>query len=146
MNSDYSIAVHALVYLDHMGTSVTSSALAENICANAATVRKVMGCLTAAGLAAAKEGPAGGYRLSRPAADISLGSVADAVKERFVCGTWKSGDVDKACAISSGMADVMDGLYDELDAVCRDRLKDMTIADMAKRIEARSAAKKAAAE
>ena len=41
MNGDYSLAVHALVYLDHRATHLPSQILAENICTNAARVRKV---------------------------------------------------------------------------------------------------------
>ena len=54
MNGDYSLAVHALVYLDHRNTHLPSQILAENICTNAARVRKVMRPLAAAGLAATK--------------------------------------------------------------------------------------------
>ena len=50
MNGDYSLAVHALVYLDHRNTHLPSQILAENICTNAARVRKVMRPLAAAGL------------------------------------------------------------------------------------------------
>ena len=42
MNGDHSLAVHALVYLDHRATHLPSQILAENICTNAARVRKVM--------------------------------------------------------------------------------------------------------
>ena len=42
MTSEFAIAVHALVYLNHKGETVSSEALAENICTNPARVRKVM--------------------------------------------------------------------------------------------------------
>ena len=42
MNSDFIVAVHALVYLNHKADIVSSEALAKNICTNAARVRKVM--------------------------------------------------------------------------------------------------------
>jgi len=43
MNGDHSLAVHALVYLDHRATHLPSQILAENICTNAARVRKEIG-------------------------------------------------------------------------------------------------------
>ena len=46
MNSDFIVAVHALVYLNHKADIVSSEALAKNICTNAARVRKVMAPLT----------------------------------------------------------------------------------------------------
>lgn len=85
MNGDYSLAVHALVYLDHRNTHLPSQILAENICTNAARVRKVMRPLAAAGLAATKEGAEGGYALAQPAADITLSTVAEATGTTF-CG------------------------------------------------------------
>ena len=39
MNGDHSLAVHALVYLDHRATHLPSQILAENICTNAARVQ-----------------------------------------------------------------------------------------------------------
>ena len=78
MNGDYSLAVHALVYLDHRATHLPSQILAENICTNAARVRKVMRLLASAGLIATKEGAEGGYALARPAAEITLRAVAEA--------------------------------------------------------------------
>ena len=42
MTSEFSIAVHALVFLNHKGTVYSSEGLAENICTNAARIRKIM--------------------------------------------------------------------------------------------------------
>ena len=42
MTSDYCVAVHALVYLNHKAKVLSSEELAENICTNPARVRKVM--------------------------------------------------------------------------------------------------------
>ena len=78
MNGDHSLAVHALVYLDHRATHLPSQILAENICTNAARVRKVMRPLASAGLIATKEGAEGGYALARPAAEIPRREHVDA--------------------------------------------------------------------
>ena len=101
MNGDYSLAVHALVYLDHRNTHLPSQILAENICTNAARVRKVMRPLAAAGLAATKEGAEGGYALAQPAADITLSTVAEATGTTFVDANWKPGDIHEECLVSS---------------------------------------------
>ena len=42
MTSEFSVAVHALVFLNHKGTTYSSEGLAENICTNPARIRKVM--------------------------------------------------------------------------------------------------------
>ena len=42
MTSEFAIAVHALVFLNHKGETLSSDALADNVCTNPARVRKVM--------------------------------------------------------------------------------------------------------
>ena len=101
MNGDHSLAVHALVYLDHRATHLPSQILAENICTNAARVRKVMRPLASAGLIATKEGAEGGYALARPAAEITLRAVAEAIGTTFVKVNWTPGDVHEDCLVSS---------------------------------------------
>ena len=64
MNSDFIVAVHALVFLNHKQGVVSSEALAENVCTNAARVRKVMAPLKRAGLVETREGNEGGYRFA----------------------------------------------------------------------------------
>ena len=58
MNSEFTIAVHALVFLNHKRESVSSDKLAANICTNPARVRKIMGKLKKKGLISTKEGVA----------------------------------------------------------------------------------------
>lgn len=134
MNSDFSVAVHALVYLAHKGCRLSSEALADNVCTNAARVRKVMARLCARGLVTSAEGAEGGYGLAVPADDIALDAVADAIGGRFVSISWKSGDVDRECLVSSGMGGIMDEIYDDLDERCRQRLHEMTIGGIVRRI------------
>ena len=49
-NSSFSIAVHALVYLNHMEKVLSSEELAQNVCTNPVLIRKVMSKLKKAGL------------------------------------------------------------------------------------------------
>ena len=134
MDSSFNVAVHALVYLHHKDCLLSSEALAENICTNPARVRKVMAALRRAGLVAAREGNVGGYRFSGNPDRITLGQVAKALDIRFVDAAWRSGDSDMECLVASGMADVMDGLYAELDELCRERLQNITVGDVERKI------------
>ena len=72
MKSDFSVAVHALVYLSVKGCTLSSDALADNICTNAARVRKVMARLKKAGLVGAREGSEGGFCPQVPPAELTL--------------------------------------------------------------------------
>ena len=56
MDSSFNLAVHALVCLSHSGRSLSSEALAENICTNPTRVRRVMAGLKKAGMVETREG------------------------------------------------------------------------------------------
>ncbi len=130
MDSSFNLAVHALVCLSHSGRSLSSEALAENICTNSTRVRRVMAGLKKAGMVETREGSDGGYRLCADPAALSLRQVAEAVNARFVDCAWRSGDIDRECAICSGMAGVMDALYRQMNEQCAAYLAQITVADI----------------
>ena len=55
MDSSFNLAIHALVCLSHSGRSLSSEALAENICTNPTRVRRVMAGLKKAGMVETRE-------------------------------------------------------------------------------------------
>lgn len=130
MNSDFCVAVHALVYLSHKDGILSSEELAANICTNPVRIRRVMAKLKKAGLIETKEGTDGGYRFLCDASKVSLAQVAASLEVKFVSTNWHSGDMDKPCFITSGMAAVMDELLDELDDSCKKKLQTKTVADI----------------
>lgn len=134
MDSIFSLAVHALVYLNHKDCTLSSEALAKNICTNPARVRKVMARLKKAGLVETKEGTAGGYRFCADPNQLSLCQIAQILDIRFVDAAWRSGDTDMKCLVASGMADIMDSIYARLDEQCKESLQKITIADIDKKI------------
>ena len=130
MDSSFNLAVHALVCLSHSGRSLSSEALAENICTNPTRVRRVLAGLKKAGMVETREGLDGGYRLTADPATLSLRQVAEAVNTRFVDCAWHSGDIDRDCSICSGMAGVMDALYRQMNEQCAAYLSHITITDI----------------
>ncbi len=127
MTSDFCVAVHALVYLNHKAKVLSSDELAENICTNPARVRKVMSKLKKAGLLKTREGSEGGYLFTADAREVTLASIANVLDIRFVDTAWKSGDTDMKCLVASGMAGLMDEIFDDLNEQCRKRLEHVTI-------------------
>ena len=134
MTSDYCVAVHALVYLNHKAKVLSSEELAENICTNPARVRKVMAKLKKAGFVKTKEGSEAGYLFDQDADQVTLDQIAQALEIRFVDTAWKSGDTDMKCLVASGMAGLMDEIFDDLNEQCRKRLKEITIGTLDHRI------------
>lgn len=130
MTGEFAVAVHALVLLNHKNSIISSDILAENVCTNPARIRKIMAKLKKADLIGTKEGLDGGYYLNYKASDINLCDISKAVDSDFVSSSWKSGNRNLDCMISSGMADIMDHLYDELNCLCKIRLESISIADI----------------
>lgn len=130
MTSEFGIAVHALVFLNHKQTTLSSEELADNICTNPARVRKVMAKLKKAGLIMTKEGVDGGYFFHLEAEKVTLEKISEALEVKFVSAAWRSGDMDMVCLVASGMADIMDGIYAELDLLCKAHLREKTIQDI----------------
>ena len=127
MNSEFTIAVHALVFLNHKRESVSSDKLAANICTNPARVRKIMGKLKKKGLISTKEGVVGGYLFDLDPSKVTLYDVSSALDVPFVSSSWRSGGSDLPCLVASGMAGIMDDIYGTLDQLCKDYLKQVTI-------------------
>lgn len=130
MKAEFSVAVHGLVYLWHKNEIISSEQLANNICTNPARVRKVMSKLRQAELVMSKEGKGSGYHCIPEGDKINLCQILDALDERIVDSTWKSGDTDMDCLIASGMAAILDGIYVELNSDCRRKLEEKTIGDI----------------
>lgn len=134
MTSEFSVAVHALVFLNHKGTTYSSEGLAENICTNPARIRKVMAKLKKAGLVETKEGIDGGYHCIEETDQISLHTIAEALDFTFVSSGWKSGSTEMKCLIASGMGGLMEKVYEDLNNQCMERLKKIAIKDLDKEI------------
>lgn len=134
MTSEFTIAVHSLVYLNHKASTVKSNEIADNVCTNPARIRKVLAKLTKAGLVKTKEGKNGGYYFSKEAKDVTLDKVLTAINENTVDSLWKSGDINKECLISSGMSKVIDDIYLEINNISINYLKKISIDDINNKI------------
>ena len=112
MNSEFTIAVHSLVYLAYLPERMASSeSIADNVQTNSARVRKVMGVLRKSGFVETREGTRGGYRLSVEPDAVTLGDIYRAMAQGSLMPTWCSGDPGMDCVVGSNMRSVMDGIF-----------------------------------
>jgi Rrf2 family protein len=96
------MAAHALAVLAQARDGYPSAYVASSVNTHAVFLRRILGDLVAAGLVAAREGRAGGYRLARPAERITLADVYRAV-EREGPLTPSPADPNLRCPIGAGM-------------------------------------------
>jgi FeS assembly SUF system regulator len=93
-------------------------------------VKKILKCLVRQGVVESQRGTLGGYRLSRPAAQIALADIIDAVEGRFAlteCGQREHAGQDcceylRHCGVQANWARV--------NGIVRRALSSVTLADM----------------
>lgn len=134
MTSEFAIAVHALVLLDHKGCCLSSEKIAENVCTNPVTVRKVLAKLKRAGLVETKEGIEGGSCFIKNPAQVTLAQICVAMDEIPVTISKRSGRQDRNCLLALGMADMMNDIYAAMNAQCMEYLSKTTVADIKQKI------------
>ena len=134
MTAEFPLAVHALLYLCHTDKLTTSAELADNICTNPARVRKVMTALHRAQLVDSQRGKGSGYHCKQGTCGMTLGSVLSALGEDAISMNWRSGDMDKKCLIATGMGQIMDDIYSQMNSRCADYLNEITIGELCKKI------------
>ena len=134
MTSEFAVAVHALVFLNHQNTSKSSEEIAENVCTHPVRIRKVLAKLKKAGLVDTKEGTHGGYHFIKKPENVNLLMVCKCISEKPVDVKMSTGDMDMDCQIASGMAGIMEAVYSEMDEACYDVLKRITIASIDKKL------------
>ena len=132
MNSDFCVAVHALVYLNHHKPKICSSEeLAENICTHPARVRRILTKLNKSNLLETiKSGPKGGYLFTGNPDKINLADIASSLNVTYIEPSWHSGNTDMKCLIASGMGGLMDTIFTDLNERCQNRLQEISIAQI----------------
>jgi Rrf2 family protein len=136
VNSEFTIAVHSLVFLAYLPDHMASSELiAKNVSTHPARIRKIMSCLRKNGFVKTKEGIGGGYILNRNPQEITLAQIYRAVS----CGTlkphWCTGDPEQACLISSNAQVVMDQIFNEAEVYLEKYLDQITISSVLEKIK-----------
>lgn len=136
MNSEFTIAVHSLVYLsflpDHMASS---ESIAKNVSTNPARIRKIMSCLRKKGFVRTKEGIGGGYILQANPDEITLAQIYRTVSCGTIKPSWSTGDPEEACPVSSNIQAVMDNVFDEAEIFLEKYLSNVTISSLLQKVK-----------
>ena len=129
----FTLAVHALALLASEPERATSSALADSAHAHATCLRRVLAPLTRAGLVASVEGRDGGYILTRPATDITLAEVYNAVAREPLFQVEIARSM-QSCPISRALAPTLIEIADDAEHRLAEALSRRTVADVASQI------------
>ena len=132
--SGFAMAVHALVLLARSPEFATSAFLAGSVNTHATCLRRVMATLARAGLVHACEGRDGGYRLARPAGEISLAEIYDAVAGEPLLRPNPAA-ANPRCPISVAMGPALAEIAADAEAQFQEALARRSLADVADRLE-----------
>lgn len=136
MNSDFTIAVHSLVYLAYLPDHMASSeVIAKNVCTNPARIRKMMSSLRNHGFVKTKEGIGGGYILDCNPQEITLSDIYQTVSQGSIKPHWCTGDPEQKCLVSSNTQVVMDQIFSEAEQYFQTYLDKITIASVLEKIK-----------
>ena len=139
-SSRFIVAIHLLAVLAIRG-KVKSGDMALSGNTNPVVIRRILGTLREAGLVHSQTGPHGGSTLARPADQITLADVYDAVEPGQLFHSLYN-DPAAACPVGSHIEVCMATVFEEAQAAVHNTLSTKTIAQIADDILTRSGIKK----
>jgi len=128
----FRVSVQVLVLLANKEEACSSAHLAEGLDAHAVFLRRVLAQLARANLVAAREGRDGGYRLARPADEITLADVFCAIHHVAAADVVQPAEAGEAEAFdASGVAPLLDAVGQEVELQALTVFQRYTIAALA---------------
>ena len=130
-NTQFAVAAHVLLLLERQPERpVSSEEMARSVQASPVYLRRVLGLLREAGLVSSRPGPAGGWALAHPAAEITLADVWRAVqREAPVLGMHRPAE---ACPVGGAIGAFFHGVQDRVSSAIEDELERTTLAAAAR--------------
>jgi Rrf2 family protein len=121
----FRIAVQALIVTAETDGACSSTAIAQELKVHATFLRRVMVLLVRANIVVAREGRDGGYRLARPADEITLAEVYQAAKAACPADGTEAREIG-----SPRVQHLLDGVTEEIQQSLLTTLDRYTIASL----------------
>lgn len=135
--------LHALLHMaEHEarhGAPMTSDQLAVCLSTNPVVVRRTLSGLREQGLVASEKGHGGGWRLTRPLDQVTLGQVNAALGEPGLFPATPPVEAE-GCLVEAAVNDALSDTYAAARALLVTRLDSITLADLAADFSRRMAA------
>ena len=137
VNTQFSIAVHALAAIANYKRPFTSEVLAGSVNANPVFVKRILVKLSKAKLATTTRGKSGGYDLARSPESISLFDIYSAVSppNAFAIHAYEE---KKWCVVSSNIKEVMGEVLIDTQKAVESDLRRTTLADVVSKIRSKA--------
>ncbi|WP_158596111.1 RrF2 family transcriptional regulator [Oleomonas cavernae] len=126
-SSHFAVALHVLVLLGTEGDRpLNSDCLAASTGSHPVMIRRIVGQLREAGLVTAQRGREGGFRLSRPAAEITLGQVYQAIEEGEIFA--RHHNPNPACTVGQRINGLLCPVFSDAKSAVIERLGQKNLA------------------
>lgn len=135
-DSRLSVALHALLHMQERAAPVTSEMLAEPMGMNPVVFRRTMAGLRDAGIVRSAKGHGGGWELARALEDVTLGEVYEALGTPELFGLGPRIE-SPGCLVEQAVNRAIVGALDEAKALWLARLREVSLADVAKDVRRR---------
>jgi Rrf2 family protein len=134
-NGRFAISLHILTLMSRSrGELLSSEYIAGSININPVLVRKEISNLRKSGLVESKEGKNGGSTLAKPAGQIRLSEIYQAVRQVALLGQNKNSPNPK-CEVGKQINTHLQDLYEETEQALIQRLNKTTLADFSKKFD-----------
>lgn len=128
----FSMSLHALAVLSQSKEGYTSCYIAGSVNTNAVFLRRVLARLVKAGIIETREGRDGGYRLAKPANQITLAEVYKAMELENALAPSPA-EPNPACPVGAGISLAFDEIALEVEKSIIQTLEKYTVEQIADR-------------
>ena len=136
-SSRFAVAVHVLTLLEESGDGpVTSEYVAGSVNTNPAVVRRILSMLAAAGITTSRLGAGGGAFLARPASDVTLLEVFQAVEARELFAMHNA-QPNPQCPVGRNIQAVLEKTTGAAQRALEAELAGRTVADILRQVRTR---------
>jgi Rrf2 family protein len=137
-SSRFVVAVHVLTLLEtEGGRPVTSAYIAGSVNTNPGVIRRLLSMLARAGLVRSQLGAGGGALLAKPAAEIHLLDIYQAVESADVFALHRSPPNPK-CPVGKHIQPALSAVLGRAERALEGELGEVTVADVARSVTARA--------
>ncbi len=128
-NQQFSVSCHILVLLAASPAfPVTSEKIAESVDTNPVVIRRIMSHLRQNGMVDSRPGANGGWRLARPASQLSLHEVHQALTQETLFALHQHPNPD--CPIGSRILPALESIFGDAQAAMELTLAKTTVGDL----------------
>ena len=137
-DSRLSVALHVLLHLQGDEGALTSEAIGRMMGQNPVVVRRTMAGLRAAGIVRSEKGHGGGWSLSRPLDDVTLGDVYQALGTPALFSIGHR-EESPGCLVEQAVNRALGTALADAEALLTQRLARITVADVAADVRKKNA-------